>query len=390
MIARIAAQTFDDDEYFIEQRKLARYIAGYVRKLPNYEEEDVDGDEILKTIESQHGIFTERAKKVYSFSHLTFQEYFTAKFITENLSKELLRKLLKKENIIDSRWREVILNTASLLDDAEEFLSIFCEEVNKLVCEDTRICELLDWVKAKSSSVETDIKKYVIREFYCFLASEFYVLRSDFHKMIYRSVNKFESMFCNEESFDTTLELVQHELADSNPNKLDNHNVFTLKLNNNKQLPFSDNFSQNEFDLWLDVNLLTYWIFLASHSLAMTEDQSYISQSIFVEQIQRFKENFLDFIKVLKNRSDKKSYKDLVELEPNVNEWKAKDFKILANKILHFMRDNRLIKTSWNLTKTQHNLLQAYDKANELLLRCLNLAVVSNRKETENKLFIVS
>jgi hypothetical protein len=44
---------------------------------------------VLKEIEVQQGILVERAQNIYSFSHLTFHEYLTAKWIAENLSIDL-------------------------------------------------------------------------------------------------------------------------------------------------------------------------------------------------------------------------------------------------------------------------------------------------------------
>lgn len=57
MFARIAARTFQDNEYFLPQDKLAHYIVEYLRQLPNAEDEiDIDGVAVLKAIEEQHGI----------------------------------------------------------------------------------------------------------------------------------------------------------------------------------------------------------------------------------------------------------------------------------------------------------------------------------------------
>jgi predicted NACHT family NTPase len=43
----------------------------------------------LTAIEVEQGILVERSRDTYSFSHLTFQEYLTAKWIAENLSIDL-------------------------------------------------------------------------------------------------------------------------------------------------------------------------------------------------------------------------------------------------------------------------------------------------------------
>src|SRR2546423_2935308 len=118
MLARIAAETFEKNQYFIPQMELERLITDYVKNVPPHDtSEATDGEVILKAIEAQHGIFVERAREVYSFSHLTFQEYFTAKYIVANAAKGTLTNLVKA-HCTDKRWREVFLLTTSMLPDA--------------------------------------------------------------------------------------------------------------------------------------------------------------------------------------------------------------------------------------------------------------------------------
>jgi predicted NACHT family NTPase len=63
-----------------------QHIIDYIRNLPGAQEDEealqLDSEAVLKSIEAQHGLLVERARGIYSFSHLTFQEYFTAKQIT--------------------------------------------------------------------------------------------------------------------------------------------------------------------------------------------------------------------------------------------------------------------------------------------------------------------
>lgn len=168
MFARIAAQTFQDGEYFLSQKKLSKLIVNYLRQLPGIEEKDeVDGETILKAIEAQHGIFTERAHKIYSFSHLTFQEFFTAKQVVSDTTGRALRGLLTVENITDDRWREVITLTVSLLDNADAFFGIFLESLNSLISKEPAIERLLEWVRQRATEYSANAP--ALRSYYCYL-----------------------------------------------------------------------------------------------------------------------------------------------------------------------------------------------------------------------------
>lgn len=155
MLARIAAETFERNNYFIAQPDLERLITDYVKNVPPHDtNKKTDGEVILKAMEAQHGIFVERAHKVYSFSHLTFQEYFTAKYIAANDTKFTLKNLVRAHSM-DLRWREVFLLTTSLLPDASDFMLIFRRIVDELLRGDEKLGALLAWVNRKSALVTT-------------------------------------------------------------------------------------------------------------------------------------------------------------------------------------------------------------------------------------------
>lgn len=164
MLARIAAETFEKNEYFIPQAELERLITEHVKNIPPHDtNEATDGETILKAIEAQHGIFVERAHKVYSFSHLTFQEFFTAKYIVANAAQGTLTVLVKA-HCADWRWREVFLLTTSLLPDAGQFMRAFRRGVDELLKGDEKLLTLLAWADKKSASVQAD--SWLVRPYY--------------------------------------------------------------------------------------------------------------------------------------------------------------------------------------------------------------------------------
>lgn len=167
MLARIAAETFEKNEYFIPQRELERLITNYAKNVPPHDtDESTDGEVILKAIEAQHGIFVERAREIYSFSHLTFQEYFTARYIVDNSAKGTLTSLVK-EHCAEGRWREVFLLTASLLPDASQFMAMFRDSIDELLGNKGKLLELLVWADKKTTSIQAD--PWLVRPYYLFV-----------------------------------------------------------------------------------------------------------------------------------------------------------------------------------------------------------------------------
>jgi predicted NACHT family NTPase len=167
MFARIAAETFEAGDYFLRQRDLEQRIVAYLQNLPPVDaEEDVDGEVVLKAIEAQHSIVVERARKIYSFAHLTFQEYFTAKFLAERESRvALLMRHLK-----DDRWREVFILTASLLDDADEFFDLFQRDIDNLIAKDEALVELLSWAERRAAAYNASYRSAALRSVYIYFA----------------------------------------------------------------------------------------------------------------------------------------------------------------------------------------------------------------------------
>lgn len=124
LLSRIAAKSFEHGSYFIRQSDIEQEIGVFMANLkvaPGTDAVDVDAAEVLKEIESQHGVLVERAQRIFSFSHLTFQEYFTARTITENTNQSGPADLVDR-HATEPRWREVFVLTTGLLTEADDFV----------------------------------------------------------------------------------------------------------------------------------------------------------------------------------------------------------------------------------------------------------------------------
>ncbi|MEQ9233262.1 NACHT domain-containing protein [Coleofasciculus sp. E2-BRE-01] len=169
LLSQVAAITFDKNHYFFEQRELQQYIADYLCTLP-YEQTDEQTDQVtlqqdskavLESIAAQHGLLVERAREIYSFSHLTFQEYLTAREIE---AKSDIALLVSK--ITEKRWREVFLLTAGMMRNADELVQNMKQRIDGLVAGDEKLQSFLTWVNQKSLSVEVPYKPSAVRAFY--------------------------------------------------------------------------------------------------------------------------------------------------------------------------------------------------------------------------------
>ncbi|CAD5931000.1 NACHT domain family [Planktothrix tepida] len=167
LLSQIALTTFERGDYFFKQKELEQYISDYIRNLPDAQNDpealQLDSEAILKSIEAQHGLLVERAQKIYSFSHLTFQEYFTAKSFAKCTDWP---NLVSINHITDPRWREVFLLITGMLKNADELLRLIKKKIDVLVAEDDHLQAFLIWVQQKSSSVKVPYKLSAIRAFY--------------------------------------------------------------------------------------------------------------------------------------------------------------------------------------------------------------------------------
>ena len=127
LLSVIAVTMFEQEQYFFEQNDLLEIIVNFLATLPNPESDPktlwLNSKTILRSIETQHGLIVERARGIYSFSHLTFQEYLTARKIVASPTPEALKQSLQSLAVQMNvpQWREVILLTVEMLPNGDFF-----------------------------------------------------------------------------------------------------------------------------------------------------------------------------------------------------------------------------------------------------------------------------
>ena len=176
MLSQLAAVTFEKGEYFFERRVIEQYIGDYLGNLPgaNLEPEELqlESEAMLKSIEAQHGLLTERARGIFSFSYLAFQEYFTARKIVASHNLQGLERSLEGlvAHITDPHWREVFLLTAAMLRSADSLVQLMKQQIDVLVAQDPYLQEFLVWASQKSQMIPTKPQLATARAFYLALA----------------------------------------------------------------------------------------------------------------------------------------------------------------------------------------------------------------------------
>jgi predicted NACHT family NTPase len=145
LLSYLAVKKFEQAQYVLfEQEEIEGYIAEFLQISRR------DSRVVLRAIEAQHGLLIERSQKVWSFSHLTFQEYFVAKWFVDKTDWASLVKYITCQH-----WREVFLIGLTLAEtEANRLLLRIQQAVSRLIAQDKKIQYFLTWVNQKSLSVQ--------------------------------------------------------------------------------------------------------------------------------------------------------------------------------------------------------------------------------------------
>lgn len=153
LLGYIAFRKFEQGQFTLfEQHEIQTYIAEHL----NISCED--SETVLKAIEAQHGLLIERAYGIWSFSHLTFQEYFVAKRIVDTDNTQILSTY-----VLDTKWQEVFLLTTELMHMGADKLLLHMSEKAQSYIRLKKILDLFEWAEQKSRESQSLCKAVYIR-----------------------------------------------------------------------------------------------------------------------------------------------------------------------------------------------------------------------------------
>ncbi len=392
LLSHIAFTTFEHGDIFFKQQAVEQYIAQFIlhlRGISNDPESlELDSEAILKSIEAQHGLLVERARGIYSFSHLTFQEYFTAKKIASSTAAQAMEALKDlAPHVTEKRWQEVFLLTVGILQPADDLVLLMKAQIDGYVAKEEKLQQFLHWANEKANSIKTLYKPAALRAYYsCLSLVTINAYTSDTDSALSLD-NDFVSAFASAQCIYIGSFLASYGVADgtrdlnskpSRNNDRDHDLVSDRDLNPGSKRKLARN-KDRVRDL---VSACT-----SAHSLVSTLDSN----------LNLSRQRFFDFSNVLDNARYLDRYLDRIsektttldELEQALESlrkplpspqgdhpafllwWKERGPK-WAEQFRAFMIQHRKIGHDWQFSDTQAELLEQYYAANKLLVDCLN------------------
>jgi len=112
-----------EGKYIFPEKELTLVISEFIQK---YAMEEKLAKDILNEIESHHGILEKFSAESYSFSHVSFQEYFVAMAVVAK-RKELD---FVKKNLSNLKAASIIIFMVSLMDDPSAILKLLMQRSN--------------------------------------------------------------------------------------------------------------------------------------------------------------------------------------------------------------------------------------------------------------------
>lgn len=356
LLSQTALITFEQKDYFFKQKTVEAYIADFIRNLrdsdPDPEVLRLDSEAVLKSIEAQHALLVERARGIYSFSHLTFHEYFTARKIVTTCNPyaaddPMLQGLMS--HITEKRWQKVFLLTIGMLGNADTLLQLMKARIDRLLVGDEKLQQFLRWVDEKARAVEAPYKLSSIRSFY--LAFTQNLERHPKSHLCLLVDSKFNSDF--EGLYDNAYGFF------SRPNDLAGDFTFLL---------FANRFTNGYFSLPLSKIKLPD----RNHFPGEEEDNfwSYCSSpppygngyfNSYILEIMPPAQYYLP-----------KDHPGTTWLWQYLDDWWAINGQAWTEQLRSVITEHRDIGYNWQFTDVQKEQLQQYYDTNKLLVDCLN------------------
>jgi hypothetical protein len=139
MLADVAYEMYKDDKIFFTKDELISSISSFIDNTLNIGKR-INCSKILEAIEVHQGLLVQRASDIYSFSHLTIQEYLTSHYF---FSKSKISELVDM-HLFNPKWREVFL-LLSGMSNTDVLLLLCTQKLHDYLMEHNDVVEYIKW-----------------------------------------------------------------------------------------------------------------------------------------------------------------------------------------------------------------------------------------------------
>jgi hypothetical protein len=163
LLSKISLKTFEKGQYFFEANFIIQETEEFLQELKKdiiLEDLQVESRIIFQSFETQSGLLVEKAKGLYSFSHLSFHEFFTARafLCLEEPQSDILLNHIK-----DQSWKEVFLLAVEMNKKPNKLLKAIKNKIDKDLAEEKELTNLLKDLDVNGESINFDCEKSSIR-----------------------------------------------------------------------------------------------------------------------------------------------------------------------------------------------------------------------------------
>ncbi|MGQ9864827.1 MAG: NACHT domain-containing protein [Pseudanabaenaceae cyanobacterium] len=164
VLGQLAICALEHKVFFFEEAQLEIFWHGLMGTAEGLEYSLLAGSHLLSSFHVQHGLLRLRAKGIYSYSHLCFEEYAAAKHIALHSRTKGYQKLF--QHLGNLAWRNVFVYLTNMLGEPDRFLLVMKEAVDALIQDDRHLRQYVDWAGQQGQTLKQVYKPVAITAMY--------------------------------------------------------------------------------------------------------------------------------------------------------------------------------------------------------------------------------
>ena len=155
LLEHIAGPAYVAEEFFFHKNHIIDLIRSFIKENPAYPQ-DADAETVLQAMVDREGLLVQRALQVYSFSHITFQEYLAARYY---LGKGSLKVLVKK-HFAEKQWNAIIFLICGMTC-ADEILLQLAIKAHDSIKKSLKLRILFETINQNSLGTGTPLQRVI-------------------------------------------------------------------------------------------------------------------------------------------------------------------------------------------------------------------------------------